>query len=184
MSLNRKQAMGLALVVVVGLSVWSTRMGGDEDDLTPAGPTVSISDPNVASSTPVLPPDATTAPANGESWQSAMQRDTGSLQGVVADPFGSSKPKATPPAEAAVTEPAAVVAPPPPPPPLAPPYRYLGKLEKGGKLDIYLDNQGSPLIARPGDTLPGGWRLNSLTAGQLVFTHLATSEQHTVGLTP
>ncbi|WP_374354705.1 hypothetical protein [Chitinimonas sp.] len=177
------------LAVVIGLSIWSSRLQSGDDALlaSPARQAEAGKPPQPASTVAVA--TNTTQPAqapatnSNDPWHSALHREV--PEANVADPFRSSKP-----AEAA--EPAPVDGSPignsgitiAPPPPLSPPFRYLGKLERNGRLDIYLDYHGSPLIAHIGDKLNEGWQLDQFNAGQLSFTHLASGEKHTVAPQP
>jgi hypothetical protein len=73
-------------------------------------------------------------------------------------------------------------APPPPPPPAPPPappppprlpYRYLGMVnEKNAPAQVFLALGGALITAKVGDTLEGGFRLDSIAPRELVFTHL------------
>ncbi|GAB3251222.1 hypothetical protein [Chitinimonas naiadis] len=181
MTLRSQHWWLLALAVVGGLAIWSSSLAPAEDGL--------LAKTDSASGAAVRPIAA--IPANGpatenDGWQLALRRDLPG-QPAAGDPFQSAKPRtASSKGAAEAAAPALPIAAPAPPPapPLAPPFRYLGKLERAGKLDIYLDYHGSPLIAHVGDSLNEGWRLDQLNAGQLGFTYLATGEQHTVAIQP
>jgi hypothetical protein len=74
-----------------------------------------------------------------------------------------------------VVAPPPVAPPPPPPPPPLPkvPFRYLGMVnEKGEPAKVFLALGGALLTARAGDSLEGGFRLDSISTRELVFTHL------------
>lgn len=65
-------------------------------------------------------------------------------------------------------------APPPPPPPPVLPYRFVGLLDDKGavKPRVFISLGDKLLIASVGDTLEGGFRLDAITAQELVFTHI------------
>jgi hypothetical protein len=97
-----------------------------------------------------------------------------------SDPF-SAKPwvvKREPPKAAApaivVAPPPVVVAPEPPaPPPLQLPYRYLGTYaEKSGPPSIFLALGDRVIVAKLGDTVEGGFRLDAATNRELTFVHI------------
>jgi hypothetical protein len=91
------------------------------------------------------------------------------------DPFTAWQPapKLAPP-KATVAAPVQVPTPPPPPPPPPPlPYRYLGALnEKGVPPSVFLALGSTLITAKAGDTLEGGFRLDSITPRELTFMHL------------
>lgn len=75
--------------------------------------------------------------------------------------------KAEPPAEPASA------APPPPPPPPKLPYRFYGVFNEPGQAPMVFLGLGGALIhARAGDTLEGGFRLDSITRRELTFVHV------------
>jgi hypothetical protein len=98
------------------------------------------------------------------------------LDGTLAnDPFTSWQPPApkAPPAVVAVVAPPPPPGPPPPPPLPALPYRYLGALdEKGAPSAVFLVLGTTLLTAKAGDTLEGGFRLDSISPRELTFMHL------------
>lgn len=74
----------------------------------------------------------------------------------------------------------AVVAPPvvqpeapPPPPPLQLPYKFLGMYaEKTGAPSVFLALGERLIVAKSGDTVEGGFRLQSVSARELTFVHV------------
>ena len=88
-----------------------------------------------------------------------------------------------PPPAPAPPAPKVVAAPPPPPaPPPAPPlpvlpFKLVGLMESGAnaKPQVFLAIQDRLLVASPGDVLDGGFRLDSVTARELSFTHLSSN---------
>ncbi len=180
-----------ALAVVAGLAIWSSRMAPPDADLlvaegdrgqvpaTSPAPATGAAQP----SSPSVAPAGTTTTINHEDWQTAMRREE--VADAAGDPFHSNSKPAPPtitPAPVPSTANLPSPVPPPPPPPASLPYKYMGKLLRGEKLDIYLDFNGSPIVGHVGDNLPGGWRLDSLNAGILTFTNLASGEKQVLSL--
>jgi hypothetical protein len=104
------------------------------------------------------------------------------------DPFAAYAPPAPPAprvAQAPPPPPVVVIAP-PPAPPVAPappvlPYRFLGAVREPGVAPRVFLARGEALItAQAGDTLDGGFRLESVAPRELVFMHL--QQQRTVRL--
>jgi hypothetical protein len=97
-----------------------------------------------------------------------------------ADPFSipvvAAQRVAAPPAPPPAPPPPVVeVVQPPPPPPPAPlptlPYRYVGMLSErdGGDARVFLMLGDKMLMARRGETLDGGWRLDTISPQELQF---------------
>ena len=89
-----------------------------------------------------------------------------------AGPF--SEPPAPLPRQAARSEaPPPVASEPPPPPPPKLPYRFYGVYNEPGKPAMVFLGLGAALIhARAGDTLEGGFRLESIGRRELSFVHV------------
>jgi hypothetical protein len=170
-----------ALAAIVGLSAWSIWQSDEVD------PGVARAQERARAPLRTAAGPHSSAPpaASGDAWSKALRRSMPIA--AVGDPFQSeslrqqaSGPAA--PAAAPVTRTLprpAVIAPALPP---TVPYTYLGKLERDGKLEVYLDNSGSALVARAGQTLPGGWRFEGIDGGMLSFTYLASNEKQTLSL--
>lgn len=64
--------------------------------------------------------------------------------------------------------------PPPPPPPSAPPlpFRYLGRMQEGGVVTVFLAKGDEAVSARVGDTLDGAWRLDAVGPSAISITYL------------
>jgi hypothetical protein len=103
-------------------------------------------------------------------------------EGAGADPFTAPAPvlprvKAPPPPPPAPPPVVAVEVvqptPPPPPPPPKPtlPYRYVGMLAErdGSDARVFLMLGDKMLMARRGDALEGGWRLDTISSRELQF---------------
>lgn len=174
--------MLLALGAVLLLSVWSIWQAPDDDE-SPRGAQAA---PHPAA--PVRP-EASAMPVQEEaraSWRGHLRPLAGTP--VAADPFRLENVPATEAAslqrqgaranaggarQVRAVEPA---------PELSFPFTYLGKLERDGALDVYLDSGGTPMIARPGQNLPGGWRFDGIEAGSLAFTHISSNQKKTLSL--
>ena len=70
--------------------------------------------------------------------------------------------------------------PPPAPPPL--PFIYMGKLLEGDKLTVFLTKQDRHYAVKAGETLDGAYRIESVTAQQVIFTYLPLNMQQTLTL--
>ncbi len=68
--------------------------------------------------------------------------------------------------------------PPPAPPPL--PFTYMGKLLEDGKLTVFLARDDKNYAIKPGDTLDGSYRVDSVDAQRVVFTYLPLNMQQTL----
>ena len=81
-------------------------------------------------------------------------------------------PPPPPPPPPVVTPPPP--APPAPPPPPVLPYRFVGLLDDKGavKPRVFLSLGDKLLIVSAGEALEGGFRLDAITAQELVFTHI------------
>jgi hypothetical protein len=115
---------------------------------------------------------ASTPPAAGPSGQRpAFQADTG------ADlfPAQSFRPPPPPPQK-----------PLPPPPPMAPPlpFQFVGQWTENGQDTVFLGQGDKVLAVRQGARLEGGWRLDELKPGSLLFTYEPLNQQQTLRTAP
>jgi hypothetical protein len=108
----------------------------------------------------------------------AQALPTRSALAVVAtrNPF-EAKPwvaKREAPKVAAVAAPVVVVPPaPPPPPPLQLPYKFLGMYtEKSGSPSVFLSLGERLIVAKSGDAVEGGFRLQTVSPRELTFVHV------------
>jgi hypothetical protein len=76
--------------------------------------------------------------------------------------------------------------PPPPPPPKPPalPFTYIGRWMEGNTEVVFLDQGGRTISVKPGQILPGAWRVEEITRGGVVFTYLPLDMQSTLGIKP
>lgn len=98
---------------------------------------------------------------------------------------------ATAPA-AAASQPVARSAPPPPTPVAATaappaaltwPYRLLGRWRDGERDAVILQGpDGQVAIASQGDTLPSDWRIDTVVANTLVYSHVPSGQRQTLDL--
>lgn len=96
------------------------------------------------------------------------------------------------PERAKVTEPVRdlfqLPQPPAPPPlprapaPVAPPlpFAYLGGIGDADGTQVFLSDGGSTLVAKPGSRLAGGWLLETVEPGRLVFNYEALQQRQTL----
>ncbi len=107
-------------------------------------------------------------------------------------PFGALPPPVIPPSKLAVVAPPpppptpVVVAPPPPAPPPRPvlPYRFLGMLadRDGSQPQVFLLMGEKILLARPGESLEGGFKLEGIGPRELRFVWPADNTILTLGI--
>lgn len=69
-----------------------------------------------------------------------------------------------------------------PPPPQAPPlpFKYQGKLVEAGVATVFLVQGDRVVLARPGDTLGGLYRVETIQSGSVVFTYLPLDQRQTL----
>ena len=69
-------------------------------------------------------------------------------------------------------------APPPPPPPRAPPlpFAYLGKMQDGAAMTVFVSQGARNIVLRSGDTLPQ-YRVDSITPTDMTFVYLPLGEK-------
>ena len=119
---------------------------------------------------------------------SAPARRVG-VDAPVAGMAPESGPLMSLPERAKVTEPVRdlfQLPPPPAPPPLpraraavAPPlpFAYLGGISEAGGTQVFLSEGGSTLVVKPGSRLAGGWLLEAVEPGHLVFNYEALQQR-------
>ncbi len=81
-----------------------------------------------------------------------------------------------------VPPPAPPSLPPPPPAPPPLPFAYLGQLLEDGKLTVFLTQQDQNYAVKPGDTLDGTYRVDSVEAQRVVFTYLPLNLQQSLAI--
>jgi hypothetical protein len=70
----------------------------------------------------------------------------------------------------------------PPPRPQAPPvpFTYMGKLIEDGKATVFLVQGDRNIIAREGETLADGWRVDAIAEQSMTLTYVALAQQRTL----
>lgn len=79
-----------------------------------------------------------------------------------------------------VPPPAPPSSPPPPPAPPPLPFTYLGTLLEDGKLTVFLTRQDQNYAVKPGDTVDGMYRVDSVEPQRVVFTYLPLNLQQSL----
>lgn len=170
MKFTRGHALALALLVTLGLVVWTASR--DVPDTPAVAEAITKphpqSSPDSSARTEPLAPNT-----NRSSTESAMPswpRDP--LIEAQTDPFKvvSFQPPA----------PKVVVKPPPPPKPVAPPfpYQYFGRMaDVEGKLVTYLSRSDALIPIKEKEILDNTYRVDMLTESQIVVTYLPLNEK-------
>jgi hypothetical protein len=168
---RRRSRLLIGVALLVGAwSGWITLFGEHDEVAAPA------TRRPVASRSARAP----SAPVDDVCENVVMPRRGRLSDSVNSNPFGAMPP---PPAPVSRVVVAVEVAPPPPPPlpepPSAPalpprpplPYKYLGLLADpdGSRPQVFLLMGDKVLVARPGELLEGGFRLDSVGARELRF---------------
>lgn len=75
---------------------------------------------------------------------------------------------------------------PAPPPPMAPPlpYGFIGAWTENGEETVFLSQGDRTLSVRKGMKLAGGWRLDDIQPGSLLFTYEPLNQQNTLRIAP
>lgn len=156
----RRWLLALALVVAASLAWWPEP--GTGPDIVE--PVARVSRPHGPARTP--PPPAQSR-AGRPVFPAESQADL--------FPAQSFRPPPPPPPK-----------PLPPPPPMAPPlpFSFVGSWNEAGKDTVFLAQGERVLTTRKGERLPGGWRLDELQAGSLLFTYEPLNQQRTLRTAP
>lgn len=105
--------------------------------------------------------------------------DAGNLFAGAAEPA----PAPLKPAAARTGQGDATAATPAPAGDTAPPLVFLGSYRDGGQTTYLLQADGQDIVARIGDTVAGGYRLDAAHDGALSFTYLPRNQLITLALT-
>lgn len=179
-----------ALAVTVALSLWLSLRPAPEDD-------VELARPARTASTPIQQPAASAKPPGNTTASTAPQADNSNLpqewqlrhdnaNAAQVNLFASNTPvapvlvdgvEAGKPAKRVKTPP-----PPPPPPPMAPPLplQYLGRMLDGSVAQLFVSYNGDNLALKPGDTVAGSYRLDSIFNNRAVFTYIPLNQTQTM----
>ena len=170
---RRRSRVLIGTALVVGAwSGWITLFGGGDEIAAPSARRTTAARPAVRAGSAL----------NDDVCENVVMPRRGPLSdNVNSNPFGAMPPPPVPVSRAvAIVE---VAPPPPPPPPPEPPsapalpprpplpYKYLGLLADpdGSRPQVFLLMGDKVLVARPGEVLEGGFRLDSIGARELRF---------------
>lgn len=179
-----------ALAVTVGLSLWVSLRPAPDDE-------VELARPPRTSSTPIKQASESSQPAANTAAGNAPQADNSNLpaewqlrhdnaNAAQVNLFASNAPaapvlvdgvEAGKPAKRVKAPP-----PPPPPPPMAPPLplQYLGRMLDGSVAQLFVSYNGDNLALKPGDTVAGSYRLDSIFNNRAVFTYIPLNQTQTM----
>jgi hypothetical protein len=163
----RQRALWVAAAAVAGWSGWVLLQPAPAEDLV-ARPAARTR----AASTRVASTTRAGSPAEDVCIDVNLPTRTQLDEQIGTNPFLRPAPKVV---QVAPPPPPVVVAPPPPPPPQPSlptlPYRYLGMLAErdGSDARVFLMMGDKMIMARVGDVLDGGYRLEHIAARELRF---------------
>lgn len=163
-------ALLLAAVAVVGVSSAPTEEPSSVR-ATAAGTKSNVRElnPRAPRAVTATPSDSIDLPAIG----SAAARRTPFEP--AADAFERRSWQPPPPPPSTMSAPPAS-APAPSPPPF--PYRYVGQEASAGKTVVFLMRGEDVVIAAPGETIDGMYRVDAVAAGSITFTYIPLNMQH------
>jgi hypothetical protein len=174
---KRQWLLGAVALLVVGWSGWILLVQQPEDEVV--APAVRRDRSTTMTTAGGASPAARSASSNDEictTSQVPLRRVL--IETPPRSPFGALPPPVIPPSKllavvAAPPPPPVAFVPPPPPPPPKPvlPYRYLGMLadRDGSQPQVFLLMGDKILLARPGELLEGGFKLEGIGARELRF---------------
>lgn len=178
-----------ALAVTVALSLWLSLRPAPDDD-------VELARPARPASTPIQQPESN-KPTDNTTASKAPQTDNsnlpqewqlrhGNANAAQVNLFASNTPVAPVLIDGVEAgKPAKRVKmpqPPPPPPPMAPPLplQYLGRMLDGSVAQLFVSYNGDNLALKPGDTVAGSYRLDSIFNNRAVFTYIPLNQTQTM----
>ncbi len=171
---QRRSRLLIGVALLVGAwSGWITLFGNSDEVAAPAARRAT------AAARPAAARGGS-APTDDVCENVVMPRRGRLSDAVNSNPFGAMPP---PPVPVSRTVAQVEVAPPPPPPPPPPPsapvlpprpplpYKYLGLLADpdGSRPQVFLLMGDRVIVARPGELIEGGFRLDSIGARELRF---------------
>jgi hypothetical protein len=188
--MQSKRILLPALAITVALSLWVSLRPAPEDD-------VELARPKRAASTPAQPPAGNRKPAGNTAASNAPPPDNSNMpqewqlrhEGANAaqvNLFASNTPAAPVLVDGVEAgkpaKPAKAPPPPPPPPPMAPPLplQYLGRMLDGSVAQLFVSHNGDNLALKPGDTVAGSYRLDSIQTNRAVFTYMPLNQTQTM----
>ena len=161
-SRQRGLLLGALLTATLAATVWVSQQAEDE--------VVVVNAPMKQKSAPKK-----TLPTDSHIALEKLQRSRTEAEKPRVDDVFQAKSWYVPP-----PPPKPVPPPPPAPPPL--PFIYMGKLMEGDKLTVFLTKQDRHYAVKAGETLDGAYRIESVTAQQVIFTYLPLNMQQTLTL--
>lgn len=112
---------------------------------------------------------------------SRLRRDSGPVR---ADPFVARNWDPPPPKVPARLARAVAIEAPPAPPPQAPPlpFTYVGMLDEGDRVTVFLSSANQDFVARQGDVINGSYRVDEVTPQRVVLTYLPLAQQQSLSI--
>ena len=167
---NRKVLLLLILAIVAGLAVFAPALEQPADS-PPAA--------RAARTTKSLDSTASVRTAGkGVDLPSLSSELPGraTLGEPKADPFGPQSWQPPPPK--------VVVSPPVPPPPPPLHYRFVGRLLQDGNLQVFVSKGDTPIAIKVGDTLEGGYVVESITADGIALIYPPLAHRTRIAIPP
>lgn len=174
--MNRRQFLLGAILLATLLAVWWSS-GLEEEDATA-----------LAGSRPASKASRTAAPGGPLQAGRPEKRASSASQASLLAELDAARVSRKPLAELDRNPfaPASFEPPPPPPAPATAPtppplrFKYLGKVTEGRRTAVFLDNAGSMLVARAGETLAGQYRVLSVSERSLQLEYLPLNAVQTL----
>lgn len=179
----RRQHVMIAAVVLTLAATWWASGVEEGDDASPAASArrpaaaagaITDDAPRAARQSARQPSRTANNDEARAAWLRQLQpvsRGATSPEGV-APLFGTASFQPPPP------KPVVVAAPPPTAPPLR--FTYLGLLDEGEGKAVFLGDGNNLLIARPGETLAGQYRVDSISTTAMVLEYLPLGQKQTL----
>ena len=166
----RHAALALLLAGTLAAAFWP-----GEDDSLEGDVVEAVARPQ----RPLPPPDLGPAspPSDASALPDAQPRARFAMAGAAnLFPAQSFRPPPKPVAPAPVL----------PPPPMAPPipFTFVGAWHEEGQETVFLERGGQLITTHAGETLPGGWRLDTVAPEGLTFTYVSLNQQRTLRIGP
>lgn len=174
----RHVVLALLLAGTLAAAFWPREEGGDADVVE------AVVRPQVPSHAqqPALTENAAPAQPDVQAASAAAGDTSGTLRfaaGEMASLFPAQSFRPTP----KPVPPAPVL---PPPPPMAPPvpFTFVGAWTENGRETVFLERGSQLITTHAGETLPGGWRLDTVSPEGLTFTYVSLNQQRTLRIGP
>ncbi|MFO1318355.1 MAG: hypothetical protein U1F52_01955 [Burkholderiales bacterium] len=166
------------LFVLLGLALAATKWVDGEPQMPSAAAARETPRPVRDPAPGARAPDEEAAPALD---LSRLRRDPAPVR---ADPFGARNWDPPPPKMPARAVRSENVEAPPPPPPQAPPlpFTYVGMLDEGDRVTVFLANANQDLAVKSGDVIDGVYRVDEVTSQRVVVTYLPLGQQQSLSI--